>query len=299
VEIATVNNYNITIRQVGGGPSSKHVEVIDLTNPNTSNFPARELITRFENALYPTTVTTSGILSIASHLSPKYMWSPTPSLSIRRSYHPLEANLSQQTINTLITATQQHPNDVILFPTTNRIQNVTCGHLRELLSYGSMTGDSIINTYLDILCNARNIHHLSTFFTSILKRDKSWDAMTSWFAQDGEISPSKPKLTSDTILIPCHIHGAHWVGMVRRIINGRVTFLYADDLNLPTAETQIRHLIQTYTSPEFYPQNSIWINCTSISYRPHSNECGPQTLLALTILGIHPNPRKKKYSYHL
>jgi hypothetical protein len=212
------------------------------------------------------------------------MWSPTPSLPIRRSHHPLEANLSQQTINTLITATQQHPNDVILFPTTNRMQNVTCGHLRELLSYGSMTGDSIINTYLDILCNARNIHYLSTFFTSILKREKSWDAMTSWFAQDGKISPSKPKLTSDTILIPCHIQGAHWVGMVRRIINGRVTFLYADDLNLPTAET--------YTSPEFYPQNSIWINCTSISYRPHSNECGPRTLLALTILGIHPNPTK-------
>jgi hypothetical protein len=32
------------------------------------------------------------------------------------------------------------------------------------------------------------------------------------------------------------------------------------------------------------------MNCINYTYRPHSNECGPRTLLALTIMMLHPDP---------
>jgi hypothetical protein len=31
----------------------------------------------------------------------------------------------------------------------------------------------------------------------------------------------------------------------------------------------------------------MWINCQAKTYHPHSNECGPQLLCALTLMAIH------------
>jgi hypothetical protein len=69
-----------------------------------------------------------------------------------------------------------------------------------------------------------------------------------------------------------------------------VHFFYADDLNQSTVETSVRTQIQTCTSNQFYPDNAVWIQCRSIAYQPHSNECGPRALLSLTLIGIHPTP---------
>jgi hypothetical protein len=78
-------------------------------------------------------------------------------------------------------------------------------------------------------------------------------------------------------------------GVVRRIINNKVYFLYADDLNNTRTEQEIKHLLQTYSPPEFHSTTPIWMQCRSITYQPHSNECGPRTLFALTALALHPD----------
>jgi hypothetical protein len=41
------------------------------------------------------------------------------------------------------------------------------------------------------------------------------------------------------------------------------------------------------TSHNFHPESAKWINYNM--YYPHSNECGPRTMLALTIMSIHPS----------
>jgi hypothetical protein len=34
----------------------------------------------------------------------------------------------------------------------------------------------------------------------------------------------------------------------------------------------------------------MWIHCKSVTFQPHSNECGPRTLFALAVMALHPNP---------
>lgn len=49
-------------------------------------------------------------------------------------------------------------------------------------------------------------------------------------------------------------------------------------------------MLSNHTSPEFYPPSAQWIKCFNYTYRPHSNECGPRTLLAGTMMALHPEP---------
>ena len=158
-----------------------------------------------------------------------------------------------------------------------RAINVTSTCIRELISHGSMTRDTIINTFLAVLCAEHNLTFLSTFFIHIMRRDKSWIPLQNWFAPTTDLEEfSYPSLASNTpILIPCHVNGAHWVGVVQRVYQDTVYFMYADDLNLPHTEREIHRLLQTYSSHAFYPQGSIWLHCKSVTYQPHSNECGP------------------------
>ena len=52
----------------------------------------------------------------------------------------------------------------------------------------------------------------------------------------------------------------------------------------------LKKLLQTGTSTEFYPPNSRWVSCRTPIFRPHSNECGPRTMLALAVMISHPAP---------
>jgi hypothetical protein len=61
-------------------------------------------------------------------------------------------------------------------------------------------------------------------------------------------------------------------------------------MNSDGTEQQVCTLLQQADIPGFYPLHSVWIHCTSTMYHPHSNECGPWTLLALTIMATHPSP---------
>lgn len=95
---------------------------------------------------------------------------------------------------------------------------------------------------------------------------------------------SKPCFDSATILIPFHVHGAHWVTIARWMVSGRTYFLCSDNLNSARTEALIRdYLLSLNTLFEFNPPDSIWINCRGFTYYPRSNECGPRSLLALSV----------------
>jgi len=148
-----------------------------------------------------------------------------------------------------------------------------------------------MNTYLDIVTTENKIHYLSTYFVTKLRQDKKWSLMQRWFATSYRPElPHRPRIDCPTILIPCHVNNCHWVAIVRRIIHGRITFLYADDMNHEPTEMALRALLRHHTDDEFYPSSAQWIKCHSTTYSPHSNECGLRTLLALIILGLHPDP---------
>jgi len=93
------------------------------------------------------------------------------------------------------------------------------------------------------------------------------------------------------IAIPMFLNRNHWVAVCRRIINGRMYFFYADDMSGSTNEQMIQCLpSNAQTDSEFHPPKSIWVLCKNIFYRPHSNECGSHSLLALAVMPTHPNP---------
>jgi hypothetical protein len=61
-------------------------------------------------------------------------------------------------------------------------------------------------------------------------------------------------------------------------------------MNNTATENTIRNLIQNKTDTTFCPPDSTWMHCRTTTYHPHSNECGPRTLLALHVLALHPTP---------
>jgi hypothetical protein len=155
-----------------------------------------------------------------------------------------------------------------------------------------MTNDSILDTFLAILCSQCNLSYLSAFFVTVLRRDKTWDAVSDWFNVQEPPTYSRPNLSSTTpILSPCHVHGLHWVAVVRRIINNSVHLYYANDLNHEETERSIKQLLGSNIR-SFFPTDATWTKCESITYRPHSNECGPRTLMAL--VSIHARGRSRE-----
>ena len=291
----SVFGYNLafsTDTQSGGGPITRKPDcipqpaVIDLTTLPT------ERINSFDNVRYPQQVQEQGIVFIASGLKETTPWQPHRKLPIRRSDHPFDRILTDDLFATIKLATQQAPDDVLVYLSSIRAQNVTAHCLRELLSNGEMTRDSILNTFLAILCAEHNLAYLSTFFITILRRDKTWDSLRNWFATDELVADyDSPTMNSARpILIPCHVNGAHWVALVRRIIDQQVHFLYADDLNQSSTEEHLKELLLEHAAPDFYPADAVWMHCKSVTFRPHSNECGPRTLFALTVMALHPNP---------
>jgi len=98
-------------------------------------------------------------------------------------------------------------------------------------------------------------------------------------------------LQSSAVLIPIHINGSHWVALARRRISNKVIFLYCYDLNSPNMAETIRSQYSTsQMSASLHPPHATWIDCHSYTYEPHSNECGPWSILALTILSCHQHP---------
>jgi len=92
-------------------------------------------------------------------------------------------------------------------------------------------------------------------------------------------------------MIPVRIDGLHWVAVVRRIIAGQTIFFYSDDMNSPSTFESVKRLLShSSTLEDFHPTDALWVNVLSYTYFPHSNECGPRTILALAIMALHPSP---------
>jgi hypothetical protein len=124
--------------------------------------------------------------------------------------------------------------------------------------------------------------NVTAIFKNLVKR---------WIAPTQNNNPDKPSLF-DNISIPIHINGNHWVGLYRKYEKGKVTFFYPDDLNHPSTERTVQHTLAHKTSPQFYPPGTDWITCQTPNISPHSNKCGPRTILALAVLASHKNPTR-------
>jgi hypothetical protein len=156
-----------------------------------------------------------------------------------------------------------------------------------------MINKQIIHTFLHIMAIQFQTSFLDAGFYPFLS-EQGWPKVQQWFADlplcFRSRSPRRPSLAHDTIIsIPCFINGCHWAVVTRRVVAGKVTFLYSDDLNNATMESSICQTLST-SNATFYPPSSTWISCPTPVYHPHSNECGIRTLLALLIHALHPIP---------
>jgi hypothetical protein len=205
--------------------------------------------------------------------------------------HPIEVLLKPHHYEIITKFARQKPHNKLSYITNNDLTATTTESLRELLSHGSMILDNVLNVVLEILCTAKVINYLSTYFNTLLRMERNRLCLKRWIAlSKSKRRVHKPMINDPVILIPCHLNTNHSVAVVRRIIQRRVHFFYADDLNQSTTEQTLKQLLIRETDTKFYPLNAVWVKCPSTTFQPHSNKCGPRTLLALTVMGLHPNP---------
>jgi len=174
---------------------------------------------------------------------------------------------------------------------------VTYSHFSDFISFDLPIRDSIIHSFLCALKSiGPEIYFLDTNFHRELATHGWTYAYHKYFLHESssryaKLTQFKPTLSAPVIVIPIHLNSFHWVVITKRIIGNRTYFLYADDLNSDNSYESLHNLYSsTLTSPSFHPAQSIWINCQSYTYLPHSNECGPRSLLAASIMALHPNP---------
>ncbi len=163
---------------------------------------------------------------------------------------------------------------------------------RELISHGRPTVDDVASLFLETFCTYYDTSYLCPQFLPLL-RSETWTHVKRFFVsnQHPQRSVTRPKMSGESsIAIPCFVHGNHWTGLVRREIDNQVIFLYADDLNCLATESCIQNMLSRHTNTSFYPPSARWIRCKNFTYTPHSNECGPRMLLALSIMATHPAP---------
>jgi len=168
--------------------------------------------------------------------------------------------------------------------------NLKACDIQTLLTSGTQTHQELLIFGLENACKIHGGTYLEPAFFPILQQH-GWGEVIQWLSPNNA-SDNNPHYQHPNISIPIHIHGNHWVAVNRRIIGGKVRFLYADDLNNAATERTIKQLLFENAPSTFCPPGSTWITCTNTTYRPHSNECGPRSVLALTVFMSHPNPHK-------
>jgi hypothetical protein len=159
---------------------------------------------------------------------------------------------------------------------------------------GKSINDEVLHLIFETFCTTENLPFLSPQFFPLLERN-GWEQARRSFSPHPHHplrSIYKPGIRGESgIAIPCFINGCHWVGLVRREIQGKVLFLFSDDLNIKSTELMIKSKMKQ-TCKTFFPDNAVWINCRSITYQPHYNECGPRIALAIMVMMLHPNPHE-------
>ena len=236
---------------------------------------------------------TVGVLPISKEFHQQNNWRPR-ALPHNVGNHILEAMLLPGDYQAIKAYCQQESNKSLVFMSRCYLTCVTTRNLQQLISQGEMINDNVMNIFLELLANQTGTNYLSTYFITKLRNEKSWTNVRRWFVPSYlQEQLHKPHLKFSSILIPFHVGGCHWVALVRRIIRGRVHFFYSDDMDHHPTEQALRNLLSSYADPTFYPSNAKWVECHSTFYTPYSNECGPRTLLALLVMGLHPAPNEK------
>jgi hypothetical protein len=222
---------------------------------------------------------------------------PDNTIPIRRSKHPLDIFLSSEDISNIQQSYRQareYPNASPISYTQTTITSITNS---DLIAFDSHTPDSIIYNILT-LCRKANpiLKFLDPQFSSAISKHGWHQSYKKIFLHENSsryarTTQHKPFIHDPIILIPFFVSDSHWVAVVHRIINNRIYFLYSDDLNCGPIYDSVRDILSHHnTSSIIHPQNAVWINVKAITYYPHSNECGPRTILALLIMATHPKP---------
>jgi hypothetical protein len=226
-----------------------------------------------------------------------------PKLPVCRTDHPMDTDINTADIIQICQAMLPTSTNMLHTQDGRKYDNITKKNFIDLLSHGQPISDSIIHEYLSILCTNHDIYFLDTNFYPDLCNHGWHYALHKYMLHSNSRRTStrskcKPKPYGDhTILIPIHVHGNHWVALARKQVKDSIKFYYADDLNLIQTQQLIHnHFANICHNTEFYPLNAEWIHINTPTYHPHSNECGPRTLLALTIMGLHNNPHKNMMS---
>jgi hypothetical protein len=246
--------------------------------------------------VYPTSLlTNTGPLCISRiPRSHTITWKPAISIPHCRSDHILDNILTDTILERIKWSCQQPAQNIIVYSKGNNKIFITTTQLCNLVENGKSINDEIMHLFLETIGHTINIPFLCSQFLPLLRRN-GWNKVIKYFAPSKthlRRTLYKPGIIGESAMaIPCFIHGCHWVAAVRREIQGRVIFFYSDDLNDNFTELIVKNLLQN-TNKDFYPDNAEWINCGSITYLPHFNECGPRTAFALTVLMIHPSPHK-------
>ena len=219
-------------------------------------------------------------------------WSPNTSLTMERASDPFGQLLQELDLN-IIPTFCHGPSTTVLRLCRKTDIHITTNDMRDIISHNSPIYHESLVLGLELLCATYNSSYVDPSFIPILKT-QGWSKVEKRFSEtELRHRIDHPFYGYPSIAIPVHVGGSHWVALCRRIINGITYFLYADDLNNHTTEYNLRRLIKNCTCPNFCPSNSQWINCSTPNFQPHSNECGPRTMLALAVMVTHPAPHHK------
>lgn len=205
------------------------------------------------------------------------------------NHHPFQLLVQTLSLSSIVAAVRQMPKTTIVKSATSPDIHITTKDLRDLISQGMPIYHELLVLSLETLCKTYDASYLDpSFYPTLITQGPS--AIQARFALPGRSTTTRPSLDHHNIALPLHVNGNHWIALNRRIINGTISFYYTDDLNMIDVEHQIRARLQSI--PGFFPPGANWINCTNYTYHPHTNECGPRTILTLAISMSHPAPSK-------
>ena len=221
-------------------------------------------------------------------------WQPTVTLPVRSLPAPHSSLISRDDLEIVKTYTQHKSMDVILRITQQPNIALQSSDLHALLTHRSPINQNSITLTLEVLYKTYNCKYVDPVFYPLLTTTGR-DCLSRWFASSST-TKMKLNLWSYTILIPVHINKNHWIALMHKVdYANKVSFFYADDMNDDDDDsyTIIKFAVKNHTSNDFHPPTSVWIKCHSSTYLPHSNECGPRTLVAPAVLASHPHPHDR------
>jgi hypothetical protein len=221
-------------------------------------------------------------------------WKPRSFLALHHSNHIIDRALTDTLLERIKYSCQQPDHHILVYSKKNNRIHLTSTQLRNLMENGKSINDKVLHLFFGNFCTIENLPFLSPHFFPLLERN-GWEQARRSFSPHSHHplrSIYKPGIRGESgIAIPCFINGCHWVGLVRREIQGKVLFLFSDDLNNKSTELMVKNKMKQ-ACKTFFPDNAKWINCRSITYQPHYNECGPRTALAIMVMMLHPDPHE-------